>query len=301
WRWWLLYASGAVLAVYSEYDSATALVPLLIGLAVLAAPPRWPTLLLGSLPALALLPWVHQLVRSLDELDVTKTGGGYLTVTPASIRAQLVTLIYGETGHGAGAPLKTLALIALVAVVALGAVAMRRAGPAQRPLLMILAWAGLGTLLLHALAPVIGVGIFDVGYLTFLIPLGCVAFAAAVASLPIRGAVPLAFLALALVGAGLTVKRLRNDSEPDPGAISALVRAGRARTVLTNSAVIAYYLRGSNTILDRPFNLGHDLERDCARCHRPIAVVDDANVGAGARPGPGTTARVGHYTVRFVP
>src|SRR5437660_1004069 len=83
-------------------DSATALVPLLIGLAVLTAPPRWRTLLLGSLPALALLPWVHQLVRSLDELDVTKTGGGYLTVTPASIRAQLVTLIYGETGHGAG-------------------------------------------------------------------------------------------------------------------------------------------------------------------------------------------------------
>ncbi|MGI8428126.1 MAG: glycosyltransferase family 39 protein [Solirubrobacteraceae bacterium] len=307
WRWWLPYGAGAGAATSSEYDAATPLVALGLALVVLTRltpptrTPRWRTLALAALPALSFVPWLPQLARSLHQLDVTKAGGGYLTVNPGSVRDQLVTAFYGETGKDASAVARSLALLALIGGLAYGARAMRRAGARERPLLVILAWCGLGTLLLHALAPAVGVGIFDVGYLTFLIPVGLIGLARAVAAVPIRVLVPVASLALVLAGAGLTIKRMRSDAEPDPHALSTRLDREGAKTILTNSAVIAYYLRGRHPILDRPFNIGEDRERDCSGCVGPIAVVDDAGVGSGARPGPGRVTRIGHYVVRVVP
>jgi uncharacterized membrane protein len=300
-RWWLLYAAGAILAMYSEYDSATTLVCIALGLVVLLPPPRWTTFVWAVLPALTFVPWIHQLARSLRDLDVTKTGIGYLTVTPAAIRDQLVNAFYGSTGTGLSAPGRTLALLVLLAVLAYGAIGLHRLGERARPLTALVAIAGSGTFALHALAPAVNIGIFNVGYLTFLIPLGCIVIAQAVATVPVKRAVPIAAAALVVFGAAFTVKRMHNDSEPDPHTISALTENAHARTILTNSAVIDYYLRNEHVILDRPFGLGPDRETGCPGCIAPIAVVDDADVGNGSRPGPGATMAAGHYTVRVLP
>lgn len=299
-RWWLVYWTGAVAAIYSEYDSATTLVGLGIGMVAIAPGHRRRTLLLAALPAVALVPWIHELSRSLGALHATKVGGGYLTVTPASIRDQLVPLFYGETGQGAPAVVRTLALLGLLAVVAYGLRAMWLRRRDARALFVLLACAGAGTLVLHMLGPAVGVGIFDVRYLTFLIPLACVVLAQAVAVVPMRGLVPIAAGVLSLAGIGLAIKRLHRETEPDPHAISELVRADKARTILTNSAAIAYYFRADHAILDRPLNFGRDLETGCPTCPRPIAVVDDTQVGSGPRPGPGPAVRVGHFVVRLV-
>jgi hypothetical protein len=297
----LLYAAGAILAMYSEYDSATTLVCIALGLVVLLPPPRWTTFVWAVLPALTFVPWIHQLARSLRDLDVTKTGIGYLTVTPAAIRDQLVNAFYGSTGTGLSAPGRTLALLVLLAVLAYGAIGLHRLGERARPLTALVAIAGSGTFALHALAPAVNIGIFNVGYLTFLIPLGCIVIAQAVATVPVKRAVPIAAAALVVFGAAFTVKRMHNDSEPDPHTISALTENAHARTILTNSAVIDYYLRNEHVILDRPFGLGPDRETGCPGCIAPIAVVDDADVGNGSRPGPGATMAAGHYTVRVLP
>lgn len=301
WRWWWLYWAGAVVAVYSEYNAAATLVPLVIGLAFVMPSPRWRTVGLGALPALAFVPWVHQFARSLHDLDVTKTSLGYRTVTPPAVRDLVVNLFYGQSGLNLSALGRWAALLVLLTALGFGGEAMRRRGPETRPLLLLLAWAGLGTFALHALAPAIGIGVFNVGYLTFLLPLGCLVLAQAVAAIPIRAAAPLAAIALVGVGAGLAIKRLHSDTEPDPHLISRELRSAGVRTILTNSAVIAYYLRVEHPVLDRPFNLGRDRESDCTACPRPIAIVDDSDVGSGARPGPGPVARVGHYEVRLVP
>jgi hypothetical protein len=74
---------------------------------------------------------------------------------------------------------------------------------------------------------------------------------------------------------------------PDYGRVQRATRG--VRTVLTNSAVVAYYLHDPKPVLDRPVNLGPGLE---ASASRPYAVVDDNGFG-GARRGPGhVVARV---------
>jgi hypothetical protein len=67
--------------------------------------------------------------------------------------------------------------------------------------------------------------------------------------------------------------------------------------VLTNSAVVAYYLRDRHPALDRPFGLGPGRE---GRTAPPYAVVDDSRVGDGPRPGPGRRAAVGPIVIRRV-
>ena len=66
---------------------------------------------------------------------------------------------------------------------------------------------------------------------------------------------------------------------------------------MTNSAVVAYYLRELPATLDRPFNLGYGEEPLLVP---PYAVVDDDAVGDGARPGPGRIARVDRLVIRVV-
>jgi 4-amino-4-deoxy-L-arabinose transferase-like glycosyltransferase len=303
WKWWWLFWAGAVVAIYSEYNAAATLVPLVIGLTLVMPRPRWRTLALGVLPAVSFVPWLHQLNRSLHYLNITKTSLGYKTVTPASSRDLLVNLFYGQSGLHLNVALRWAALLVLLAALAFGLEAMRRRGRAVRPLMYLLAWAGLGTFVVHAVAAAAGIGVFNVGYLVFLLPLGCLVLAHAVEAAPFRAVavVPLVAIVLVAFGAGFAVKRLGGDSEPDPHLISQGLRAAGVRTVLTNSAVMVYYLqRGTHVILDRPFDLGRDLQYDCSTCRNPLAVVDDVNVGSGARPGRGPAARLGHYVVRLV-
>ena len=67
--------------------------------------------------------------------------------------------------------------------------------------------------------------------------------------------------------------------------------------MLTNSAVVAYYLRLPPSALDRPFGLGPGRE---GSARRPYAVIDDTAVAGGARPGPGQTRQIDRIVVRLV-
>jgi hypothetical protein len=86
------------------------------------------------------------------------------------------------------------------------------------------------------------------------------------------------------------VQRHGRELEPDVAAVAPLVQD---RDVVTNSAVVAYYLRDLHPVLDRPFGLGRGLDGPS------LAVVDDTRVAGGARPGPGPVRRFGPIAVRL--
>jgi len=252
------------------------------------------------LPLVALAPWAWQLKRSLDLVHVTKAGGFYLNVAPGTVRDQLVPLVYGENGGRLSSALRVVALLIAVAVIVAG---LRLILARARPLGVLLGAALVGTLALHMLAPAAGIGIFNQRYLTMLIPLACVPFAALVSAVRLRWAIPVVAGALVLFGVGLAVKRAREHGDIDVVAIQSAVARLHPGTILTNSAVIDYYLRGrgARLILDRPLGFGQGREESCRACARPLVIVDDASEGGGARPGPGPRVRIGHFVVRLTP
>jgi hypothetical protein len=125
------------------------------------------------------------------------------------------------------------------------------------------------------------VGTFEQRYLTGLIPLCAVLLAGGLDSLRWRAAVPVAALVLVAAGVGIVILRHGREMEPDYRQAQQATRG--VRTVLTHSAVVAYYLHHHKPVLDRPANLDPGME---ATTRRPYAAVDDNSVG-GARPGPG--------------
>ncbi|MHB8695647.1 MAG: hypothetical protein ACYDHH_30875, partial [Solirubrobacteraceae bacterium] len=308
-RWLVLYAVAAVVAVYSEYDASATLIPLALAVAYLVpGRKRVRAPLLALVPLLAHAPWAHQLSRSLNLVHVTKAGGFYLNVAPGTVRDQLVPLVYGQTGQHLSALGRTAALLAAVGVVAAGLRLMATGSAAAvvagarargRATTVLVAACLVGTLLLHMLAPAVGIGIFNQRYLTAVIPLACVPFAYLLTRIPWRRATPAAAIALAAFGCGLAIKRLHNDTEPDPALIRAAVAKYHPGTILTNSAVIDYYLRDLHPLLDRPLGFGVGRQHDCGGCRKPVVIVDDAKEGAGARRGAGPGITVGHYEIQL--
>jgi 4-amino-4-deoxy-L-arabinose transferase-like glycosyltransferase len=283
--WWWVYAVGAVAALYSEYVAALFLVPLAL---VLRRP-------LAFAPFLAMLPWIGEISYSRESAGITKVDPTYPGPSPGSLRDTLVPLAFGEHGSGAGVGLRWVQFLALaVALAGAAAVVARR----SRTAVLLLGGTAAGTLVLHALTALVGPDVFAPRYLTALIPLGAALLGSAVASLRWRAAASVA--ALALVAAGLVVigQRTGRELEPDYTRAEPVVRAIRPRVVLTNSAVIAYYLDPLHPILDRPFGLGPGLE---VKARPPYAVVDDSRVGQGARPGRGAITRIGPIVVRTRP
>jgi hypothetical protein len=149
----------------------------------------------------------------------------------------------------------------------------------------------------------VGPDVFAQRYLTVLIPLGCVLAAHAVAAVRWRPAVPAAAAALLALGVAVFATRVDRELEPDWAPVRAALAAREGRPVLTNSAVGAYYLRHLEPVLDRPFGLGTGRDTDCVppHCATAFAIVDDARVAGGARPGAGTTLRFGPIVVRLEP
>jgi 4-amino-4-deoxy-L-arabinose transferase-like glycosyltransferase len=296
-RWWWLYALGAALAVYSEYYAALFLLPLLGALLALRARPWREVLALGLAPMLLLAAWLPELSRSLDFEGETKIAPRFPGASPATVRDVVVSLFFGEDGATAAVGLRLLLFAGLVAALAVTVVLLRRRAarePGARILLWLAGATAAGALVLHAASPLADLGVFQERYLTGLIPLGAALLAAGVDSLPWRPAVPLAAVALLGVGAAVVVQRYDRETEPDYGRVERIIRRAEVRTVLTNSAVAAYYLRDLDTTLDRPFNLGRGRE---ARTEQPYAVVDEA---WRARPGPGERTDVGGIEVRIV-
>lgn len=292
-RWWWLYGAGAVIALYSEYDAGLFLVALVGMLLLLNTPPRRETLVFGALPALALLPWLGQLSRSLDQLDETKVSPIYPEPSLSALRDVAVPLAFGEHGSAEAAGGRWLQFLLIAGVVAAGAVAVRRR---DRRAFVLLAGTGAGMLVLSGLVALAGPDVFAQRYLTVLIPLAAALAGGLIAALPWRRAPALAAAGLCLLGVAVFANRHGRELEPDPAPVVAAVERVGPDVVATNSAVMAYHLRDFPVTLDRPFGL----ERPGVPCTRPgcVAVgVDDARVAGGPRDAASTLLQVGPITV----
>jgi hypothetical protein len=281
-RWWL-YWLGAGVALYAEYDSA-------LFLAAVAFAVGWERrgdALRALSPLLLLLIWVP----FIEDSD-TKVSPIYPDPSPGSLRDTLVRLTFGEhgTAHSAGLRWLQFALVVAVAVWA-----FRRAP-------RIIWVTALGTLVLHAVVHWIGPDVFAPRYLTELIPLGAIAVGYAVSQsgrqLQVAAAIGIAALAV-----GVAVKRAGGNDEPDyKGVARLLASAAPHRITVTNSAVVAYYMRDFHPILDRPFGLGNGIQTACGTdCHGTYLIIDDARVAGGPRIGRGRAHRFGALYVRVTP
>jgi 4-amino-4-deoxy-L-arabinose transferase-like glycosyltransferase len=311
-RWWWLYLAGGTLALQSEYDALLFLAPLLALPALWRARGWREVVLLGALPAATLLPLTGEMLRGLDQLDVTKLTPPSPGLSPATLRDSLISLFTGTHGLAGSAALRTLQLTVLVGALALSATwlwrrsgRLARLGPQHRDIAFwLLVVAPATAVVLHAAVSVPGPEIFDSRYLVGLIPLACALLATGVDALPWRWAVPAAAACLVVLAVAVFVQRHDRELQPDMAPVAERVRASGARTVLTNSPVIAYYLRDADARvrLDRPFGLGND-EPTCAApsCPHPLAVVEDARLPGRLRVGGGAIAPFGPIVVRVVP
>ena len=299
-RWWWLYAAGAVLAIYSEYDAVLFLGALVAAYAWLAPGRRLEIVGLGALPLLALVPWLGEFTRSLDALDESKAAPIYPSPSLTSLRDSIVPLFAGEHGSANAAWLRTLQFAAIAGAIAAAVALLRRGG--RRDALALLGLTALGTLALHAVATLLGPDIFAQRYLSSLIPLTAALLAGGVAALRPRASVPLAAIMLLGLGAAVFVQRTGRELEPDMAPVAALIEKSGDRKVLTNSARVAFYLRDFEPRLDRPLGFGLDAEDACgARCPSRLAIVDDSRAPAGVRSGPGETHVFGPLHVRLRP
>ena len=139
-------------------------------------------------------------------------------------------------------------------------------------------------------------------YLTELVPLAAIAIGYAIAHSG-RQIQAASMIVIAALGIGVAVRRIHGNGEPDLAKLGALVRSrAQNRTMLTNSAVVAYYLRDLHPHLDRPFGLGRGKEASCAKpCKDAWLIVDDARVANSPRRGPGRTTSFGPIYVRVTP
>ena len=299
-RWWWVYAGGAVLALYSEYNALLFLAALIATFAWMTPGRRREILGLGVLPVLALLPWVGEFARSLDALDETKAAPIYPAPSLASLRDSTVPLFTGEHGAADSAAVRTVQFALIVAAMGAAVAVLRARG--KRDALKLLGLTALGTLALHAIAAPIGPDIFAQRYLTSLIPLAVALLAGGVAYAPWRWATPVAAVALVGLGVAVFAQRYDRELEPPMAPVRALIEQSGDRAVVTNSARVAFYLRDLDPRLDRPLGFGVDAEEACGpRCPVPLAIVDDSRAPAGVRVGPGRTYAFGPLHVRLRP
>ena len=275
-RWWWLYGGGAVLALYSEYDAGLFLLPLVGALLVIGKPARRETLLFGLLPLLALLPWIGEFNHSRDLAGVTKIDPTNPGLSPRTLRNETVTVFFSEQGIAASPAIKTLLFAGLVVPVLLAAaVVWRRA----RTAFWLLAGTALGVLVGHAITSAVGPDILAARYLIAVVPLLVAVLAAGVVAIPWRWASPIASALLVGVGVFVFFNREGREVDPDYGRVAGIVERAHAHEVLTNSAVVTYYLHHPRPFLDRPFGLGRGFGTLCLRrCRRPFAVVNDERI-----------------------
>src|SRR4051794_14472194 len=202
-NWWL-YALGAAVALYAEYDSAL----FLVALSFVAG---WRALL----PIALLIPWIPQIHDS-----TTKVAPIYPIPSPASLRDTIVRLTFGEHGTAHATSIRWLQFILVAAVCVC---AFRRAP-------RIITVTAIGTLALHAIVHWIGPDIFAPRYLTELIPLGAIAIGIALARMQ-REVVVAVCIGIAALGIGVAVKRAGGNDEPDYAAVARVIApAAKHRT-----------------------------------------------------------------------
>jgi len=284
-RWWLVYVLAGIVSVYSEYDSAIFLLALTASALWLGRGDRRRMAVLGPAPILALIPWIPQLLRAQDALNRTKVAPASPPPSLPALRDVVVTLALGEYGGTTNLVLRWLEVAVFAAVAAAVIMVLRRqaarAGGRAGRAILLSASTGVLDLLGHAIAGAAGINVFDSRYLTILIPLTAVLAAAAVVATGRRAILVLGAALLVALGAIGIVKRYHRDFQPDLTPVRNLAEALHARTVLTNSSVVVYYLRSLGPALDRPFNLGQGRGRTCAR---PCLIIDDRRIPGPPRP-----------------
>jgi len=308
-RWWWLYVAGATVALHAEYDSVLALAPLL------ALPALWRgqgvvrTVGLGALPLLTLVPLIGEMLRGVDQIDVTKLTPPTPGLALGTIRDSFVSVFTGTNGLLGGAAVHSLQFLVVAGTLAVAAWLLARSPRFGRlddrdrqTALWLFAVVPLAIFVLHVLASAVGPDVFDARYMTTLIPFAVALVAAGVQAVPWRWAMPAAALAAAGLAVAVVVQRSGPSVQPDPRPAGELAQQAGARTVLTNSPVIAFYLRDRNVRLDRPFGLGN-AEPRCIppACPRPLAVIEDSRLPGGVRPGPGQPTALGPIVVRVAP
>ena len=301
-RWWLLYVLGGVVAVYAEYYAGIFLVALTLSMLPFSRRGSLETIVLGLLPLATLLPWIGQINRAQQATGHTKVSPVFPGPSPGSLRDLTVRLVFGEHGSAAGAGVRWLQFLVVVAVVlAAGWILWRgrnRAGSDRaRRAMGLVATTALLVLVGHAVAPAAGLDLFNERYLTALVPLGAAVLAGAVEVLDRRWLWWASAAVLSVAAVAVFAQRYNKEYEPDVSPVRTAAANLHPSSVLTNSAVVLYYLRGLHPVLDRPFGLGHGLQDACpGRC----VVVDDARVPGGVRPGAGPTQTVGPFVIRPV-
>jgi hypothetical protein len=294
-RWWWVYVLAAVWALYSEFYAALYVIAILSALIAIGTPARRETLVLGLLPFASLLPWIGQISRSHNDLGKTKIPFVATAPTPGVIRNAIVPLFFGEHGVASSGAARDLEALLVIAAVAYACVRVRR--NASRSAFWMLPGVMLVAIVLQLVVTAIETNVFEERYLTTVIPLAAATLAAAIVMIPWKHAVRVTAIVLAVLGVAIVARRAGHEYEPDSPAAVAIAQQHGHRTILTNSAVIAFYGRHLHVIVDRPFGIGAGIERTCApRC----AVIDDARFG-GVRPGPGPRVAVGPIVIRFPP
>jgi 4-amino-4-deoxy-L-arabinose transferase-like glycosyltransferase len=270
-RWWWLYAAGGVLAVWSEYDAALFLIGLCAALLTESIEGSDPFKRVGLalLPLLTLVPWIGEIDRAMDAVDVTKINPTYPDPGAVSFRDLVTALALGEHGAGSGAA-RWFALLAILAVLG-AAVWVAR----ERTIVRVVTIAGATDLVLHALAVVAGVEIFNQRYLTPLIPLAAILLAAGVDALDQVWLTRATVAACLVAAVAVFAQRVDRELEPAPPEVRA-----EGRTVFTNSGVLAFDLRDDRVVVDRPFGLGEG-----RRCGSGCLVVEDRRAPGGLRDG----------------
>lgn len=294
-RWWAVFVVAGIWCLYSEFYAALYVAAIIGALLVIGTPARRETLTVGALPFLAFVPWIPQVVDSHDALGTTKIPFYGVSPTPGLIRNAIVPLVFGEHGSASSSSVRDLQALVVVAVVAYACVFVWRRAPRQA--FWLLAGVLIAGVVLQLLVTAVETNIFRERYLTTLIPLGAAVVAAVLDGLRWRYATQVAAAVMAVLGVAIFIHRAGKEYEPDTAAAVAVAQSHGYRMIITNSAVVAFYGRRLDVVVDRPMGLGPGIERTCApRC----AVIDDARNG-GVRHGPGPTVAVGPLVVRFPP
>jgi uncharacterized membrane protein len=302
-RRWAIYLVAGVVAVYSEYDGAIFLLALTAVALWLGAPQRKRMALLGPLPIATLLPWIPEVIRGQNQIDVTKLSPLFASPSLDVLRDTATTLAFGEYGGTTSGSGRWLEFALMVAVAGLVVVVLRRSwatseASSRRAITLMAAVAAL-TLLGHLIAGFAGIQIFNARYLTILIPIAAALGAAAIVRVDRRVVTIAATLLLVALGLANLERRYGHEWQPGAAGLLAAANAEHPRTVLTNTPVVVFYLRAFKPLLDRPYNLGPGRANSCAR---PCLIIDDTRVHGGpARHPDAPRTTIGPYVLWLEP
>ena len=303
-RWWWLWTAGATAALYSEYDAGLFLGLVLAGLLVIGQPARRETLAFGVLPPVLLFaPWTGELLRSLDQVGETKASPVAPDPAPGVWGDVIVPEFLGRYGRDASEAVRTVELAGLAAAFAGAWIVLWRRAAALRAPLVLVASAGLGTLVLHAVIHALGgPHLFAARYLVIIAPIGVIiaAGAVALAAAGRRWLMPAAAIALLAVGAASAVRRLDSDAARDPDRYRTYLADEGVQTAITNNAAVIHYLPDQRVVFAAT-GITPALVQSCATAAPlPLAVLDDSDIGESHIVRPGTGVQFGSIAVEVV-